>query len=207
MARLLLAVALATIALAKLASSSPIVITDGDHEQTDRYKTTGGRGVVACEVGYCSDIGADMLARGGSAADAIIAAGFCVGSVSAFHSGLAGGGFALIRSRVDEHKTHPHKVEFVDFRETAPAAANETMYSANANKNASTIGGLAVGVPGEVRYWEYLHKKHGRLPWSELIEPSVKLNRQGFPVVNQLAIAINQYKDQFICNDPLFKEV
>lgn len=68
------------------------------------------------------------------------------------------------------------------------------------------LSGLAVGVPGEVRFWEHLHKEHGRLTWSELIEPSIKLNREGFPVTNQLAIAIAQYADQFICNDPLFKE-
>lgn len=140
MPQLTFALAATIVAFAGLAISSPVVVTDGYHELTDKYRTEGARGVIATEVGFCSDIGADMLARGGSAADAIVASGFCVGSVSAFHSGLAGGGFALVRSRVDAHQTHPHKVEFIDFRETAPAASNETMYSDNSNANASTIG-------------------------------------------------------------------
>lgn len=112
-----------------------------------------------------------MLARQGSAADAIIAASLCVGSVNAFHSGIGGGGFILARSSNGT-------VEEIDMRETMPAAGNETMF-----RNASsTVGGLAVGVPGEIRGWQALHARHGRLPWSALFEPAIQINRYGFKV-------------------------
>lgn len=83
-----------------------------------------------------------------------------------YHSGLGGGGFALVRS---EHGDY----EFIDFRETAPAAAFETMYSPPlSNSNLSLYGGLASGVPGELRGLEHLHKKYGCLSWKVLIEPA-----------------------------------
>lgn len=106
----------------------------------DEHSTTGQHGVVSTEVDVCSNIGADLLKAGGSAADAIIGASFCVGSIDAFHSGIGGGGFMLVRYKNGKG----HKVDVVDMREEAPGASNETMYSANANKNASTIGGLSV---------------------------------------------------------------
>lgn len=61
----------------------------------------------------------------------------------------------------------------VDFRETAPALASKTMYANN--PSAAKFGGLAVGVPGELRGFEEAHRRWGRLPWSRLVQPSVKL--------------------------------
>jgi len=93
---------------------------------------------------------------------------------------LGGGGFALIRSKEG-------KYEFIDFRETAPAAAFELMYSPPlSNSAASLYGGLASGTPGELRGLEYLHQKYGCLPWKQLIQPSIKLARYGFDVNSDL---------------------
>lgn len=69
-----------------------------------------------------------------------------------YHSGIGGGGFALIRDSDGNY-------EAVDFRESAPAAAFEDMYRGNIN--GSIFGGLAAGVPGEVRGLEYIHQKYG----------------------------------------------
>lgn len=94
-----------------------------------------------------------------------------------YHSGIGGGGFMLVRA--------PNgSFEFIDFRETAPAAAFEEMF--NNSTHASTIGGLASGVPGELRGLEYLHKKYGSLPWSVLVQPAIKTAREGFPVGQDL---------------------
>lgn len=69
-----------------------------------------------------------------------------------YHSGIGGGGFALVRDRDGEF-------EAIDFRESAPAAAYEDMYEGNVD--GSVIGGLSAGVPGEVRGLEYMHTKYG----------------------------------------------
>ncbi|CEH17638.1 gamma-glutamyltranspeptidase [Ceraceosorus bombacis] len=158
----------------------------------------GRRGAVATEIDVCSNVGADLLKRGGSAADAAIGASLCVGVVAAFHSGIGGGGFALIRT------AHGHYSE-VDFRETAPALSNQTMYE-DTNKS-STIGGLSVGTPGELRGWEALHAKHGLLPWKDIFQPAIQIGRYGFKVPSQLSVFITQYADQLLCKEPLWAEV
>lgn len=69
-----------------------------------------------------------------------------------YHSGIGGGGFALIRDKDGNY-------EAVDFRESAPASASEDMY--DGDKQPSISGGLAVAVPSEVYGLEYIHKKYG----------------------------------------------
>ena len=72
-------------------------------------------------------------------------------------------GFGIVRFNKDDGS---HDYETIDFRETMPAAGNVSMYASDANGSTlSTIGGLAVGVPGELRGWEALHNRHGKLPW------------------------------------------
>ncbi|KAL2004692.1 hypothetical protein VTN00DRAFT_3220 [Thermoascus crustaceus] len=137
----------------------------------------GKRGAVASESAICSRIGTDMLNMGGNAADALVATVFCVGVIGMYHSGIGGGGFMLVRS--------PNgSFEFIDFRETAPAAAFQDMYKNNAD--ASIYGGLASGIPGEIRGLEHLHKKYGVLPWSTVMQPAIRVAREGFPVTEDL---------------------
>lgn len=96
--------------------------------------------------------------------------------------------------------------EFIDFRETAPAAASENMYKNNTK--ASEEGGLASGVPGEVRGLQYLHERYGVLPWKTVFEPAVKVARDGWRVnedlVRYMASATNNYANNFLLNDPQF---
>ncbi|KAJ5932525.1 hypothetical protein N7516_007014 [Penicillium verrucosum] len=137
----------------------------------------GKLGAVASENSICSRHGSDILKKGGNAADALVATEFCIGVIAMYHSGIGGGGFMLVRSAEGEY-------EFIDFRETAPAAAFEDMYKNN--EDASVYGGLASGVPGEVRGLEHLHKKYGSLPWSTVVEPAIRTARDGFPVTEDL---------------------
>lgn len=99
-------------------------------------------------------VGSVLLANRiqGNAVDALVATTFCVGVVGMYHSGIGGGGFMLVR---DENGVY----ESIDFRETAPAAASEDMYEGNVK--GSMVGGLSVGIPGEVRGLEYAHRKYG----------------------------------------------
>lgn len=93
-----------------------------------------GRGAVASESSICSAIGINLLRDGGNAADALVGTTFCTGVVAMYHSGIGGGGFMLVRA--------PNRsYEYIDFRETAPAAAFQDMY--RNNTRASIFGGLA----------------------------------------------------------------
>lgn len=81
-------------------------------------------GAVASESSICSNIGIDALKQGGNAADSLVATTFCVGVIGMYHSGIHGGGFMLVRSNNGSY-------EFIDFRESAPAAATEVRYWAD----------------------------------------------------------------------------
>ncbi|PHH87094.1 hypothetical protein CDD83_9317 [Cordyceps sp. RAO-2017] len=133
----------------------------------------GSVGAVASEASECSSIGKSLLARGGNAVDAIVGTTFCVGVVASYHSGIGGGGFAMLRDADGNY-------EAIDFRETAPAAAREDMFQGNTV--GSIAGGLSVGVPGEVRGLEYIHKKYGSLPWKSVMQGAIRVARDGFRV-------------------------
>lgn len=72
-----------------------------------------------------------------------------------------------------------------------PGLGNETMYVDSNDTTASTVGGLAVGTPGEMRGWEMLHKRHGKLPWATLFQPAIKLAGEGFKITVDLAAALS----------------
>lgn len=130
-------------------------------------------GAVSSESSVCSQIGIDLLKAGGNAADALVGTVFCVGVVAPYHSGIGGGGFMLVRGSNGSY-------EFVDFRETMPAAGFTDMYTNNSA--ASLYGGLASGVPGELRGTEHLHQKYGKLPWATVVKPAIDLAYNGFTV-------------------------
>ncbi|KAL2372868.1 hypothetical protein RJZ57_002670 [Blastomyces gilchristii] len=166
-----------------------------------KYGNCGGHhhgelGAVASENRNCSRLGGEMLKIGGNAADAMVATVFCIGVTAMYHSGIGGGGFAVVRTPDD-------KYEFIDFREVAPAAAFEDMYKDNVE--GSIIGGLASGVPGEVRGLEYLHKKYGILPWSTVMQPAIRTARHGWPVNEDLVHymeADTAGENDFLSKDP-----
>ncbi|CAG8696966.1 12328_t:CDS:2 [Gigaspora margarita] len=94
--------------------------------------------------------------------------------------------------------------DFIDCRETAPKAATYDMYKKH--HTLSAIGGLAVGVPGEIRGMKLAHEKYGKLPWKRLFEPSIKLSRYGFPVPPELALRLKSYR-KVILSTPSYHDV
>lgn len=151
-------------------------------------------GAVASESSICSKIGTTLLKEGGNAVDALVGTVFCVGVIGMYHSGIGGGGFLLLRDKHGEY-------EFVDFRETAPAKATENMYKDNVD--ASLTGGLASGIPGELRATEYVHKKYGVLPWDHVIKPAIKVARYGFKVTDDLVRYMDSTSNNsFLTQDP-----
>ena len=100
-------------------------------------QASANRGAVASESDICSKIGISILEDGGNAADALVGTVFCIGVVGMYHSGIGGGGFMLVRAPNGTY-------EFIDFRETAPAAAYQDMYTNHTSL--SIFGGLARSV-------------------------------------------------------------
>ncbi|PPQ67291.1 hypothetical protein CVT25_005875 [Psilocybe cyanescens] len=160
------------------------------------YLIQAHHGAVASENKRCSDIGVDILKDGGNAVDAAIAATFCIGVVNMFSSGIGGGGFMTVRIPPNNTSSNS-KVFTIDFRETAPVLSNSSMYVSN--PNSSRYGGLAVGVPGEVRGLEEAHQRWGTMPWQSLIKPSISL-AEGWEVDKELGRRLPWFSDLMLNN-------
>lgn len=113
-----------------LVSAIPTTFFDANGNATHIPKL----GAVASESSVCTQIGIDMLEKGGNAIDALVGTVFCVGTIGMYHSGIGGGGFMLVRGPNGTY-------EFVDFRETAPASYYQDMYVNDTDL--SLYGGLA----------------------------------------------------------------
>lgn len=137
------------------------------------------REAAATDHPIASQVAADILARGGTAADAVAAAMLALGVVSPGSSGFGGGGFALYHRASDRSQT------FLDFREVAPAAATADMFeraeASRPGSHPSTVGGLATGVPGEPAGVAELVRRFGRLPLATVVAPAIALARRGVP--------------------------
>ena len=123
-----------------------------------------------------TEIGVDVLRRGGNAIDAAVAVGYALAVVYPAAGNLGGGGFMTMQL-ADGRKT------FLDFREKAPLAATAGMYQdkdGNVIKGLSTRGHLAVGVPGTVSGLEFAREKYGSMKRAALLAPSVALAEGGF---------------------------
>ncbi|MGA9523819.1 MAG: gamma-glutamyltransferase [Myxococcaceae bacterium] len=133
-------------------------------------------GVVATAHPYASEAALSILEKGGNATDAAVAAAFMLAVVGPYHSGVGGGGFALV------HDAKSGTTDVIDFREVAPAKATRDMYVRDGKvvPGLSTDGALSVAVPGAVRGYLELHAKKGKLPRSVVLAPAIRAARQGF---------------------------
>lgn len=158
---------------------------------------------VTTDTDICSQIGVHILRdRGGSAMDAAIASMFCVGVVNAQSAGIGGGHIATIYD-TPRGSIEPVIVTLLS-RERGPLNAYRDMFINRTEL--SRKGGLAIAVPGEVSGHYAAWKRFGRLPWGDLVIPTVILCEQGFTVEKSLAAAIRQYETT-IRNDSNFAEL
>jgi gamma-glutamyltranspeptidase/glutathione hydrolase len=172
-------------------------------------------GMVASTKEIASDVGAQILKRGGNAVDAAVATAFSLAVVHPVAGNLGGGGFMLIRLR-------DGRTTAIDYREVAPAGATRDMYLNDKGElikgeGSSTVGYRAAGVPGTVAGLELALKKYGsgKFTWAQLIEPARRLAANGFTVSNVLARSLEreeklgQYEDSrkiFLNNGNFYKE-
>jgi gamma-glutamyltranspeptidase/glutathione hydrolase len=161
MTRLLFALLALSSCVAQAASRAPVAAENG---------------MVVTAQRFATDVGVEVLARGGNAIDAAIAVGYALAVVYPAAGNLGGGGFMTVQF-ADGRKT------FIDFREVAPLAATANMFldaRGDVIPNASLRGHRAVAVPGTVSGFEYVREKYGTLPRADLLTPAIRLAKAGF---------------------------
>jgi len=133
-------------------------------------------GMVVTAQHLATEVGVDVLRRGGNAVDAAVAVGYALAVVYPAAGNLGGGGFMTLQLG-DGRKT------FLDFREKAPLAATANMYldaAGNVVKRSTTTGHLAVGVPGTVSGLDMALAKYGTMKRADLIAPAIRFAEEGF---------------------------
>ncbi|HEY4072464.1 MAG TPA: gamma-glutamyltransferase [Herbaspirillum sp.] len=149
-------------------------------------------GMVATEQRLATQIGVDILKRGGNAVDAAVAVGFALAVVLPNAGNIGGGGFMMI------HDAKTGKNVALDFREIAPAAATHDMFldaQGNPVPGRSTYSHLATGVPGTVAGLAHALKKYGTMRLADVIAPAAKLARDGFVVSETLGAILAEERN------------
>jgi len=154
----------------------------------------GKSGMVVSVDEYASQVGIEILKKGGNAVDAAVAVGFALAVTYPSAGNIGGGGFMIIRF------PDTKEVVALDFREMAPGRASADMYLDDEGeyiKGKSLYGYLAVGVPGTVKGFELAMEKYGSLNWEDVIGPAVKLADKGFKLTKKRADSFNWLKKRF----------
>jgi gamma-glutamyltranspeptidase / glutathione hydrolase len=146
--------------------------------------------MIAAANPHAARAGRDILRKGGSAVDAVIAAQMVLTLVEPQSSGIGGGAFLLHYAPPDTEKGRAPVLQAYDGRETAPTSATENLLLDESGKpipfRIRQVGGRGVGVPGLLRMLEIAHRAHGRLPWKQLFAPAIKLAESGFKISPRL---------------------
>jgi gamma-glutamyltranspeptidase/glutathione hydrolase len=129
---------------------------------------------VSSAEAAASDVGVSILKSGGNAVDAAVAVGFALGVTHPTAGNMGGGGFMVVRLPSGE-------VAAIDYREVAPKAASRDMYldAKGGVGDKGRVGPLAAGIPGVVAGMALAHQKYGKLPWAKVVEPAIRLAKEG----------------------------
>ncbi len=166
-------------------------------------------GMVSAAHELASKAGIEIMKRGGNAIDAAAATAFALNVVEPYNIGMGGGGFVTVRFA----KTG--EVQYVDFREVAPASARKDMYASDQAKKEgwSARGGKSAGVPGFVAGWFFILEKYGTMPFAEVVKPALKLAEDGYVWTEGQTGTLqgSYYEDLYNLNDegrdvPYFEE-
>lgn len=202
---------ISSLLLATLPYSGAVVVS-----AASRGPVRARHGMVASTSKIASEVGVDILKRGGNAVDAAIAVAFAEAVTHPAAGNIGGGGFMMIRFKNG-------KTTAIDYREMGPAAANRNIYldkdgNLIKGEGSSTVGYRAAGVPGTVRGMELALKKYGsgKMSWAQLTEPARRLAADGFPLSysyaaslrnnNELLALFADSKRIFLNNGNFFKE-
>jgi gamma-glutamyltranspeptidase/glutathione hydrolase len=154
-------------------------------------QTYARNGLVASSNKIASEAGIDILKKGGNAIDASVATAFALAVTHPSAGNIGGGGFLVFMDSSGMTTT-------IDFREKAPLKASPEMFlnekgelpmgtnHVGKQRTNNHIGAKSIGVPGTVAGLYLAHQKYGRLPWAELVQPSIDLAENGFPLSRSL---------------------
>lgn len=164
----------------------------------------GRNGMVVSSSEIASEVGVDILEKGGNAIDASVATAFVLAVTHPSAGNIGGGGFLVFMDASGNATT-------IDFREKAPLASSPTLFLDGAGnlpegKNlygmestANHIGAKSVGVPGTVAGMYMTHQKYGLLPWADLVQPAIDIATNGFP----LTYSLYEAETFFSANSPI----
>ncbi|XP_044730162.1 scoloptoxin SSD14-like isoform X2 [Chrysoperla carnea] len=155
------------------------------------------RAAVCADSILCARIGRDILAKNGSAMDATLAALFCNGVVNMQSMGLGGGFFMTV------YINETREAVVLNAREKAPLNSSLNMFNGDSQK--SKVGPLAVAVPGELRGYWAAYKRFGKLPWKDIIEPTIKICESGYNMTAHQHFSLS--KSPSVRNDPVLREL
>ncbi|XP_036382050.1 glutathione hydrolase 5 proenzyme-like [Megalops cyprinoides] len=143
-----------------------------------------GHGAVATDSKICSEIGRDILAKGGSAVDAAIAALLCISIIHPQSMGLGGGLMFTVMEKSG-------KVKIINARSTVPQNYNPNLLKDCSRRDRT--GSQWIGVPGEILGYEEAHRRYGKLNFSDLFQPAIKLAKEGVTVSHILEYHLQQH--------------
>jgi len=152
------------------------------------------KGMVVSARVEASQIGVEILKKGGNAFDAMAATELALAVAYPYAGNIGGGGFMVYRKSDGE-------IGALDYREKAPLAASRDMYldkDGNVIKGKSTLGATAVGVPGTVAGVFASHQKFGKLPMEEILKPVIALAKRGVVVTKKQEERIARFQESFL---------
>jgi gamma-glutamyltranspeptidase/glutathione hydrolase len=167
-----------------------LILLFGFSESASRRPVKALNGMVVSSDSLATQVGVEILKKGGNAVDAAVAVGFALAVTYPQAGNIGGGGFMVIRMANGETVT-------IDFREKAPMKASENMFldeNGNFVPEKSQVGHLSVGVPGSVAGLLLALEKYGTMSRREVLEPAIELAEKGFIVNEGLA---NAFKNAF----------
>lgn len=164
---------------------------------TIHHPVLGKHGMVSSQRELASQIGADILSKGGNAVDAAVATGIALAVTLPRAGNLGGGGFMLV------HLADKQETVAIDYREMAPSAAHRDMYldeNGNVNNQMARFSHASSGVPGTVAGLAHALKKYGTMSWAQVVEPSIALAEQGILVSYDLSENLKSRKAWLTAN-------
>ncbi|GAB3253324.1 gamma-glutamyltransferase [Larkinella harenae] len=165
---------------------------------SDRQAVMGKKGMVASAHPDASRVGVEILKAGGNAVDAAVAVQFALAVVYPGAGNVGGGGFMVYRDKTGQAFT-------LDFREKGPEKAHKDMYldsAGNVIPRLSITGHLASGVPGSVDGMVEAHRRFGKLPWSQVLQPAIELAEKGVVLTEREALGLNRTRTSFLAVNP-----